>query len=230
MTNIKTYYPDDDEDDDFEDDDFEPEDFDPEIPAQPGPLSKFPKLKHIRPAVILFMLFYTASVLHSGYPVGDKLWASGDSVYKNHEYWRIITSVFIHDDIYHLLSNALIFIIFGWILRAYFGFFVFPVLSLIIGAACTLLTITIYDPGMRLIGASGMNYGMAALWLVFYLRFDTDNRPARKILRVFGFILAVLFPSTYNPQVSYLAHALGFALGLTAGILLLPFVKVREPV
>ena len=225
MSDLKVYYPDDDEEEFFE-----PEDFKPEIPSPPGPLSKFPKLKHIRPAVILFMLFYAASVLHSGYPIGDKLWASGEAVLKNGEYWRIITSVFTHDDIYHLLSNAMIFLVFGWILRAYFGFFVFPVLSLIIGAACTLLTIAIYEPGMRLIGASGMNYGMAALWLVFYLRFDTDNRPARKVLRVFGFTLAVLFPSTYNPQVSYLAHALGFAIGLAAGIILLPFVKAREPV
>ena len=225
MSDLKSYYPDDDEEDFFE-----PEDFEPETPAPPGPLSKLPKLKYIRPAVILFMLFYAASVLHSGYPIGDKLWASGEAVYKNGEYWRIITSVFTHEDIYHLLSNALIFLVFGWILRAYFGFFVFPVLSLIIGAVCTLLTIAIYEPGMRLIGASGMNYGMAALWLVFYLKFDTDNRLARRVLRAFGFTLAVLFPSTYNPEVSYLAHALGFGLGLAAGVALLPFVRAREPV
>ncbi len=225
MGDLNSYYPDDDEEDIFE-----PEDFEPAVPPPPGPLTKFPRLKYIRPAVILFMLFYTASVIHSGYPVGEKLWASGEAVYNNGEYWRIITSVFTHGDIYHLLSNALIFIIFGWILRAYFGFFVFPVLSLAIGAACTLLTIAVYEPETRLIGASGMNYGMAALWLVLYLRFDIDNRLARKILRAFGFTLAVLFPSTYNPQVSYLAHAIGFGLGLAAGIALLPFVKAREPV
>lgn len=228
MGNFKSYNPDDyDEDDDFPEDEY----FEPETPRPPGPLSKFPKLKYIRPAVLLFMLFYTASVIHSGYPFpGVKLWASGEAVYKNHEYWRIMTSVFTHSDILHLLSNSVIFMVFGWMLRAYFGFMIFPVLSLIIGGLCTLLTIYIYPPEIRLLGASGMNYGMAALWLVFYLRFDTENNFARKVLRISGFILAVLFPSAYNPEVSYLAHALGFALGLAAGIILIPFVRVREQV
>lgn len=206
-----------------------PEDFEPEPPKPEGPLSRLPKAKHLRPGLILFIFFYIASVLHSDYKFGDNLWVSGETVFKDMEYWRLLTSIFAHADILHLLSNAMMFLIFGWLLRAYFGFLVFPIISLIVGVIGTLLTVAVYDPHIRLVGASGMNYGMAALWLVLFLRHDTDHYLPQRILRVAGFTLVVLLPSSYNPQTSYLAHAMGFLSGLGAGILILPFIKAREP-
>ena len=110
----------------IEHDDIEEEEF----PKPPGPLSKMPSVKHFRPAVICIILFYIASVLYSDYSFGKKLWASGETVFTNYEYWRLLTSVFVHSDIMHLLSNSFIFLLFGWLLRAYFGFFIFPLFSL----------------------------------------------------------------------------------------------------
>ncbi len=206
-----------------------PEDFEPEPPRPRGLLSQFPSAKHLRPAVLCFVLFYLASVLFSKYTIGDQLWVSGQTVFSNHEYWRLFTSLFTHRDLVHLLSNALMFLIFGWLLRAYFGFLIFPVISFLIGIAGTLFTISLYEPQIRLIGASGMIYGMAALWLIFYIRFDTDHYPAMRIARVAVFIMVMLFPSTLHPQTSYLAHALGFATGVFTGLLLIPKIKVRDP-
>ncbi len=227
MTNIGTS-----KSDDYYDGEYyypEPEDFEPEPPRPEGPLNKLPSAKHFKPAVLLFVLFYIASVLFSKYPVGEQLWASGETVFTNHEYWRLITSVFTHSDLFHLLSNTFMFLIFGWLLRAYFGFFVFPVVSLLIGIITTLITIGLYEPHIRLVGASGMNYGMVALWLVFYLRYDIDRRIPVRIFRIVGFIMVMMLPTTLSPQTSYLAHALGFGIGITFGLLLLPFVNVRDP-
>ncbi|MBN2040994.1 MAG: rhomboid family intramembrane serine protease [Spirochaetes bacterium] len=207
----------------------EHDDIEEELPKPPGPLSKMPSVRHFRPAVICIILFYLASVLYSDYSFGNRLWASADAVFKNNEYWRLLTSLFVHSDLMHLLSNSFIFLLFGWLLRAYFGFLIFPVFSFFIGTVVTLLTICNYNPSVRLIGASGMDYAMVALWLVFYLRFDVDNRIPVRILRTAGFTLAMLLPSGLSPQTSYLAHAVGFITGLLSGFILLPFVKVKDP-
>lgn len=81
---------------------------------------------------------------------------------------------------------------------------------------------------MRLVGASGMIYGMAALWLVLYIYHDTDRSMKMRIFRAAGFTLIVLFPETYNPSTSYMAHAAGFTLGIISALLILPFAKVKN--
>jgi rhomboid protease GluP len=200
-----------------------------EAPRPQGPLSRLPSARYARPAIICFILFYLVSLIYSRHPLGDKLWASGEAVFGQYEYWRLVTSLLTHADIIHLLTNALFFLVFGWLLRAYFGLLVFPVLSFIIGVATTLLAIALYEPHIRLIGASGMIYGMAALWLIFYVRYDTDHHLSMRIFRAVGFVMVMLLPTTLLPSVSYLAHALGFGIGFIAGLLLLPLVRVRDP-
>lgn len=207
----------------------DPEDFKEEPARPPGPLSKFPSPHHGAPALIMFFLFYAATSVYNRYPFGDYLWLSGESIFRYHEYWRILTSLATHGDLSHLLSNALIFLVFGWMLKAYFGFLVFPVVSLVIGVATNCLTVAFYEPGIRLLGASGMAYGMVALWLVFYIHHDTDRTVALRIFRAVGFSLVMMFPSTFDPHVSYLAHAIGFTLGIVTGLALLPLVSVHEP-
>ena len=121
------------------------------------------------------------------------------------------------------------FIVFGWALKAYYGYAVFPVISLATGALTNLIAVSIYPPEVRLLGASGMVYGMAALWLVLFLRYDTGHYLPVRLVRVLGFTMVILIPSTLEPHVSYLAHGVGFLCGLLAGIVLLPFVSPRDP-
>jgi membrane associated rhomboid family serine protease len=206
-----------------------PEDFEEDERPPEGPLSRFPSRRHLLPALAMLVLFYAASTLFSNHPLGQKLWVSGRSIYEWAEYWRVITALFTHRDLVHLLSNAFMFIVFGWALTAYYGYALFPLVSLAVGALTNLVTVSIYPPDIRLLGASGMVYGMAALWLVFFLRYDTGHNFPARIFRVLGFIMVILIPSTMEPHVSYLAHGAGFLIGLCAGIVLLPFVSPRDP-
>lgn len=75
-----------------------------------------------------------------------------------------------------------------------------------------------------------MVYGMVALWLTLYIRFDQKGRWVKRVMRSLGFSLLVLFPQTYEPNVSYLAHASGFILGITIGLAFMPFAKSLAPV
>ncbi len=208
----------------------DPEDFKMEPERPPGPLAQFPSLRHSYPALITFFIFYMATAAYNRFSAGEYLWLSGNAIFNRHEYWRLLTSLFTHADLSHLLGNALIFIVFGWMLKAYFGLIVFPVASIVIGLITNLLTIAAYDPRIKLLGASGMAYGMVALWLVFYIHLDVDHRVPIRIFRAVGFALIMMFPTTFDPHVSYLAHAVGFMIGLVTGLLLLPIVSVHEPV
>jgi len=208
----------------------DPEDFKEEPELPPGPLARFPSLRHAIPALAIFVIFYLSTTVYYRPAARDLLWLSGDSIFKNHEYWRLLTSLCTHADLYHLLSNALIFLIFGWMLKAYFGMIAFPVASIIIGLLTNLVTIAAYDPALKLLGASGMAYGMVALWLVFYVHHDVEHTVPMRLFRAIGFSLVMMFPTTFDPHVSYLAHAIGFAIGLVLGLCLLPIVSVREPV
>jgi rhomboid protease GluP len=200
-----------------------------EEPKPLGPLAYFPSLRHALPALLLFMIFYIATVIYSSYPEGEYLWLSGNALFIRHEYWRLLTSLFTHADLSHLLSNALIFLVFGWMLKAYFGMIAFPVASLLAGIITNLITIAVYEPGIKLLGASGMAYGMVSFWLIFYIRHDTDHAVPIRIFRAIGFSLVMMFPTTFDPQVSYLAHAVGFITGIVLGILLLPIISVHNP-
>ncbi len=195
----------------------------------PGPLSKFPSGRHLRPAIICLVLFYLASAVHTGHHHGSLLPVSGAAIFDELELWRLFTAVFVHGSLLHLLSNAFMFLVFGWLLKAYFGFITFPVISFIMGMVSNLATVALYDPGIKLVGASGMIYAMAALWLVFYMKYDTERRLPVRIFRAVGFVLVMLVPSTFEPQTSYLAHAMGFVAGIVTGLLVLPVIEVRDP-
>ncbi len=203
------------------------QDPDGEWPPRPrtGPLSRMPSPQSALPALALFLVFGLTSVWTGWGIATDALTASGAAVFGRGEAWRVFTAMAVHGSAAHLASNALLFLVFGWMLRDYFGLAAFPLLSMIAGAGANLATVAAYDPKTGLIGASGMACAMVGLWIAFYLRYDSAHTVPARLLRAAGFSLALLFPSVYDPQTSYLAHAAGFALGLALGFAAGPFMK-----
>ena len=193
----------------------QPEDFRPTSPMPLSPLRQMPAVHHVRPALLMLVFFVLLSALYWREGRGDWLWVSG--------------ALFTHSDLGHLLANAPLFLIFGWFLRAFFGLALFPGVALGIGVASNLVTIATYEPTVRLVGASGMLYGMVALWLVLYIRFDTDQRVLHRWARALAFSLVILFPTTFQPTTSYLAHGVGFGFGLLVGLIVGPWLTVRPP-
>ncbi len=198
-----------------------------EKPVLPGPLSRRPSFTSSFPLFAISILFVTFSFILNNSLYSDYLWASGETVFSKHEYWRLFTAVFTHSDVLHLLSNLPLFFFFGLFLYDYFGFFVFPVISLIIGVSANIATLYLYPETVRLVGASGMVYGMTSLGLILYIYHDNGRTMLMRIFRSIGFTLIILFPTTYDPATSYLAHASGFFIGIFCAVMILPFVKVK---
>ena len=186
----------------------------------PGPLSHIPPLSSGLVAFHMYALCAVVSVAYWTQPWADLLWVSKDAIANNSEYWRLFTALFTHADFGHLIANGPMFLIFGWLLRAFFGWYVFPVGALLIGAAANLLTVGFHSHDIRLVGASGMVYAMVALWLVLYVRFESRFTLPIRLFRVVGFALLTMMPTLYQPRTSYLAHGVGFGLGIAVGLVL----------
>ncbi len=165
------------------------------------------------------VLLFSGFVFLSGYFNSD-VWmpASPNAVFKDFQIWRLWTSLFAHGDIGHLMSNSLLFLPLTFLLSAYFGVFVFPVLGLLMGGLINLIVLIYMPVNNSLIGMSGVVYWMGAIWLTLFVLIDT-RKSVRKRIAVAVLLTAVLFaPETYKPEISYLSHFIGYALGIATGI------------
>jgi rhomboid protease GluP len=158
---------------------------------------------------------------------GSSLVASPDLVFHQHQYWRLFTSMGVHADIQHFLSNAVFFTGLGFLLRNYFGRLAFPIISVLGGAAIHGLTLLFYtwaySSQVTLLGASGVVYFMAGFWLSLFVGIERQMSLARRIMSCIGFTLILLAPTSYEPNISYAAHGIGFIVGLLFGLLFFLF-------
>lgn len=178
---------------------------------------------------VLLLMFGLSTLLWRSSPLTQNLIAEHDFVFKEHHYFTLFSSLFLHADLKHFLSNSIFFFIFGFFLHSYFGFLVFPVLSFFAGILINALTLSHYEPHQSLIGASGMVYFMAAFWATLYAFIERKQPFIKRGMAVLGVSLMLFFPGTYEPDTSYLAHGYGFLLGLISGTVyfILHLKKIR---
>lgn len=156
--------------------------------------------------------------------------ANGFLVFEKGEYWRAFTTTLLHADLNHLAHNAFFLLGLSTLLHSYFGLWVFPVLSLIVGGMINLMALKIYPPAVHLVGVSGVIYFMASFWLTSYILIERRQKIQSRLIHATGVTLIFLFPQVFRPEVSYLAHGLGFALGIPFAILYfgINFRKIRS--
>jgi rhomboid protease GluP len=147
--------------------------------------------------------------------------ATSDGVLKKREYWRLLTAVAVHGDVIHVFSNAILLTFFTYLLFGYYGFWVFPVMSLVMAGLTNYVSLLTYPSEVSLIGASGLVYWMAGFWLSMYLVVERSVSPGKRVLRVVCLALLVLLPSTFQANVSYRTHAIGLGLGVASAIVYL---------
>jgi rhomboid protease GluP len=154
--------------------------------------------------------------------------ATSEGVLKRGEYWRLLTAIAVHGDVMHVLSNAILLSLFTYLLFGYFGFWVFPVMSLAMAGLTNYISLLTYPPAVTLIGASGLVYWMAGFWLSMYLLVERSVGPGKRALRVACLALLVLLPSTFQANVSYRTHAIGLGLGVVSALVY--FRRNRESI
>ncbi len=147
-------------------------------------------------------------------PLNNWMTANGEQVFHKNEYWRLFTSTLIHGDLTHLGANSLFFTGFSILLYNYFGWLIFPALSLFVGALINYISLKFYAPEVTLVGISGVIYFMASFWMTLFIFLERKESLPRRFIVVMGLSLIFFFPDVFDIKTSYLAHALGFCLGI----------------
>lgn len=171
-------------------------------------------------ALVALLLFTTFAYLADFGGAAAWMPASANLVFRDHQYWRLWTTLLAHADFGHVLANLFLFVPFSYFLLGHFGFGFFPFAGFFLGGLVNFVVLRTMPPDTLLIGASGWVHWMGAASLTLYLLIDKRDSLRRRIAKV-AVITAVLFvPESYKQEVSYLSHLVGFLLGVPAAALI----------
>lgn len=193
----------------------------PRVVVKETLLSKKPAPHSFAVSAVSVLVLVAASIVYwtDAFGLAELLPASREAVFHRGEYWRLATSVAVHADFQHLLTNSIVFAVLSFLLFGYYGAWVYPGLALGLGTLVTALSLRTYEAHVNLLGASGVVYLMAAFWLVLYLVVERRTPLKMRIVRAAGFGLIVLVPTAVEPSISYRTHVIGFVVGAVAAIL-----------
>ena len=146
-------------------------------------------------------------------------------VFEEHEYYRLISCMFMHFSISHLMGNMIYLGIVGYNFECRIGHLRFLIIYMLSGFGASLLSSAYYQITKQYTvsaGASGAVYGLMAM--VVYLTVKYGRRTNRAYLTYRILILAVfLFYSNFinADGVDVAAHIGGLAFGFLLSFLLL---------
>ena len=158
----------------------------------------------------------------SGVVVNDGV-LFGPLIVHQHEYWRLITSGFLHDGLLHILFNMFFLWIVGPQLETAIGSFNFAVVyfvSLLAGSFGALL----FQPDVPTLGASGALFGLlGALMVVAYDRGISIWRSGLGPILVINLVFSLAVRN-----ISIGGHLGGFVGGVIAGWLVVQLSQRRR--
>lgn len=143
----------------------------------------------------------------------------------------LVTYMFLHADILHILFNMLIFVQFGYLCERKIGKLKFALLYFVCGISSVLFhTLLNFSSEIPLVGASGAIFGVLASSALLYpgkpvyLRLKFTRRKAPLIVGVFFvFLLETLYAfAGINPYIAHTAHLGGGIAGVLVTALLFP--------
>jgi membrane associated rhomboid family serine protease len=155
-------------------------------------------------------------------PVGESQLLNGILV-ANGEWWRMITSTFVHLGLIHLGFNMYVLYLYGPVVERMYGSLEYGLIYLLCGAGGRILTI-LWDPTQFAAGASGAIFGIIGLLFAVSRRHHAVlGREARSMMAGIGSYLVFLLIFTFvMPRISWTGHLGGLIVGFVLGWLLPP--------
>jgi rhomboid protease GluP len=141
----------------------------------------------------------------------------------NGHVYQLLTSIFVHVDILHCLSNCLFLLIFGLRAEERLLSWHYYVIFLTSGLMGGLLTLAVFDPFTISAGASGGVFGLLGVDIV--LAFEEDKRRSFWSYSGIGVIFLII---TGGMNVNFLAHAIGLISGILLPLFVLKKRKKKE--
>ncbi|AXK33475.1 rhomboid family intramembrane serine protease [Streptomyces armeniacus] len=134
------------------------------------------------------------------------------------QWYRLLSSVFLHQEIWHIAMNMLGLWFLGPPLEAALGRLRFLALFLLSGLGGSTLTYLISDPGAPSLGASGAIFGLFGATAVLMRRLQYDMRPILILLAI-----NLVFTFTWE-DIAWEAHIGGLVVGA-----LIAYAMVHAP-
>jgi len=169
--------------------------------------------------VLMITILVLGALTYIGNYFNADAWmsASGESVFQNHEYWRLWSTLFAHGDLGHIMGNLFLFAPFAFFLIGHFSAWYFPLLGFLMGGIVNYFVLMTMPAHIELIGASGVVYWMGASWMTLSFLIDRRESMKKRIVKVIGVSMILFLPDSLRPNVSYLSHFLGYVLGAISG-------------
>jgi membrane associated rhomboid family serine protease len=138
-------------------------------------------------------------------------------VAENGEYWRLLTSMFLHAGMFHLLMNMWALWVIGEYLESAIGRLRFVIVYFASGLAGSALVLIASPPLVATVGASGAVFGLfGALFVYSYFNRARDPM-AQVLLRNMAFLIVINLVFTFAfPGISWQGHIGGLLGGAAA--------------
>jgi membrane associated rhomboid family serine protease len=159
-----------------------------------------------------FFLFSDMEVFYNTYG------SSADSIAQRP--YVLVTSIFMHGSLEHLLSNVLVLLFFGLALESELGWKRTAVIFFLGALAGSAITAVIYPPDMIGIGASAGIFALIGVGLIIPAEvpyYTMNPMPLAFLGIAYAVFNAFSFVAGIDPEVSYIAHFAGMAAGLAFG-------------
>lgn len=133
------------------------------------------------------------------------------------EWWRLLTAIFLHVSLVHIMFNSLALYIFGGLVESALGRLRFLAVYMVTGFAGSAVSFAFGNPAVAAAGASGAIFGLLGAWLVFNLRRRSLSLARSNVQGALMLIGINLFLGFALPGIDNLAHIGGLIAGIGAG-------------
>ena len=140
------------------------------------------------------------------------------------EPWRLLTSVFLHIGIEHLLANMIAFVFIGIVLEPVLGKGKFLFSYLVTGIMGSIFSVW-WHPITLSAGASGAIFGMYGVYLALLTTNLVDVKRRKSSLMLFGLFIVYSLAGGLKEHIDNAAHIGGLVSGIVLGYFFYPALQ-----
>ena len=145
------------------------------------------------------------------------------SVIFRHQYWRLLTALFLHYGPIHIFFNLFALLLLGPALERQIGAVLFAVCYLVSGIGSSIVVVLLtrlrlHEP-VQLVGASGCIMGVVGTWAGFLLRHRHAPLARKRLRDIIVIVLLQVAFDLVTREVSSSAHFGGLLTGFLLGLL-----------
>lgn len=172
--------------------------------------------------VVMFLLELAVGATSAGGGIdGQELFDLGAlqplAIALGHQYWRLVTAMFLHAGLLHIALNMYGLYLFGSLIEQAFGAWRFVAIYLVSGFLASVASFALGQPQAVGVGASGAIFGLLGAWVAYNFRRRRSTFASANLRWAVMLILINLFLGFSLAGIDNVAHIGGLVAGMVAG-------------